>query len=105
MTMIGYLHVSTEQQSDGGHGLSAQRDAITAAGWKDVQWVEDVASGKTMSWVGLAYALHLLDQGQAEGSWPRTWTGSAGLCWTSPRCWPGLRPAGGMSSCSTSVLT
>lgn len=67
MTMIGYLRVSTEQQGDGGHGLSAQRDAITAAGWKGLQWVEDVASGKTMSRVGLAYALHLLDEGQAEG--------------------------------------
>jgi len=70
VTMIGYLRVSTEQQGDTGHGLNAQRDAIAAEakrkGW-EVQWVEDVASGKTMSRVGLAYALHLLDDGKAEG--------------------------------------
>jgi hypothetical protein len=49
-----------------------------------VQWVEDVASGKTMSRVGLAYVLHLLDEGQAERIVPRTGTGSAGRCCTLP---------------------
>jgi DNA invertase Pin-like site-specific DNA recombinase len=68
--MIGYLRVSTEQQGDNGHGLDAQRDAIAAEAMRrawEVQWVEDVASGKSMSRVGLAYALHLLDEGQADG--------------------------------------
>lgn len=70
MKVIGYLRVSTETQGDRGHGLAAQRAAITAEaerrGW-EVQWVEDVASGRSLSRVGLAYAMHLLDQHQAAG--------------------------------------
>lgn len=65
--MIGYLRVSTDEQD---HGLDAQRDAVQREadhrGW-NIQWVEDRASGKSLSRVGMGYALHLLDTGAADG--------------------------------------
>lgn len=65
--VIGYLRVSTADQD---LGIEAQRAAIQRQAQErawDVQWVEDKASGKDLSRVGLAYALHLLDSGEASG--------------------------------------
>lgn len=65
--MIGYLRVSTEDQD---LGMDAQRAAITKEadhrGW-DVTYVEDRASGKSLGRIGVGYALHMLDQGEADG--------------------------------------
>ncbi len=63
-TMIGYLRVSTEEQSDSGLGLEAQRDTIRryadAHGW-DVVWYEDAGlSAKSLDRPQLQAALDRL---------------------------------------------
>lgn len=60
-TMIGYLRVSTEEQTTSGLGLEAQRETITryadAHGW-DVIWYEDAGlSAKSMDRPALQEAL------------------------------------------------
>lgn len=54
MRVIGYLRVSTEDQATNGHGLEAQRTAITAEALRkgsDVEWVEDAGrSGRSRAW-------------------------------------------------------
>jgi DNA invertase Pin-like site-specific DNA recombinase len=69
--MLGYLRVSTSEQATNGHGLDAQRAAITAEalrrGW-DVEWIEDGGcSGRSMARPGLADALRRLHDGDADG--------------------------------------
>lgn len=53
MNVVGYIRVSTEEQTDSGAGLEAQRAAITSEverrGWTLVETFEDAgASGKSM---------------------------------------------------------
>lgn len=67
--VIGYCRVSTEEQARTGHGLPAQRDAITdAAGRRDwhVEWaVDEGCSGKRVN-PELRRALELLAAGRAS---------------------------------------
>lgn len=69
MRVIGYRRVSTQEQASNGHGLDAQREAITEhaarKGWT-VEWKED--EGKSGSRVnpGLREALELLRTKQAD---------------------------------------
>lgn len=69
MRVVAYLRVSTASQADSGHGLDAQHAAIEEAehrGW-DVTWTKDAGiSGARSDRPGLAYALTLLETGQAE---------------------------------------
>lgn len=67
---LGYLRVSTEEQSASGLGLAAQRDAImrAAAGkeWQ-LEWVTDAGySGKDLRRPGITAALERLDAGDAQ---------------------------------------
>ena len=70
MQVIGYIRVSTDEQQANGHGLDAQRAAITAEGKRrgwDVAWIEEVGSGKDMRCrPKLEAALALLDTHAAE---------------------------------------
>lgn len=70
MRVIGYIRVSTEEQSDSGAGLEAQRTAIRAEaerkGWTLTAIYEDVASGKTMRGrTGLDEAVSAIESGDA----------------------------------------
>lgn len=70
MKVVAYLRVSTASQVDTGHGLDAQHTAILKEaehrGW-DVTWTKDAGiSGARSDRPGLAYALSLLESGQAE---------------------------------------
>jgi DNA invertase Pin-like site-specific DNA recombinase len=69
--MIGYTRVSTEEQSQSGAGLEAQRSAIEAEaqrrGW-EIHWVSDDGySAKNLRRPGIQAALAALKSGQAEG--------------------------------------
>jgi DNA invertase Pin-like site-specific DNA recombinase len=68
--VLGYLRVSTEEQGESGAGLAAQRRCISIEaerrGWRDVRWIEDVASGKDRRRPGLQLALDVLKSGEAE---------------------------------------
>jgi DNA invertase Pin-like site-specific DNA recombinase len=70
MNVIGYLRVSTESQAVSGHGMDAQRHAISKYAeyqGHDVLWVEDPGySGKNTKRPGLNYARSLIKQGKAE---------------------------------------
>lgn len=70
MQVIGYIRVSTDEQQANGHGLDAQRAAITAEGKRrgwDVAWIEEVGSGKDMRCrPKLEAALALLDTHAAQ---------------------------------------
>jgi DNA invertase Pin-like site-specific DNA recombinase len=69
--VIAYLRVSTAEQGESGAGLAAQRAAILAEaerrGWqeRDIEWIEDVASGKDRKRPGLQQALDALKAGEA----------------------------------------
>ena len=69
MKVIGYTRCSTGEQADSGAGLAAQRRAIQGEaerrGWT-VEWIEDVASGKSLRRKGIQHALDLLGTGAAE---------------------------------------
>ena len=70
--VLGYLRVSTDEQGQSGAGLAAQRAAIIAEaerrGWNaaDIEWIEDVASGKNRNRPGLTAALEALKRGEAS---------------------------------------
>lgn len=69
-TVIGYLRVSTREQSESGAGLAAQRSAIAAEavrrGW-EVIWIEDAGvSGKSLKRDGIREALRLLKRHEAS---------------------------------------
>lgn len=70
MVAIGYLRVSSEEQSRSGLGLDAQRDAIEveiARRGSEVVWIEDrAASGKDMRRAGMQRALGMLKRGEAD---------------------------------------
>ncbi len=68
--VIAYRRVSTEEQSNSGAGLDAQRSAIEAEaarrGWDDVEWISDEGySAKDLRRPGIAQALEELAAGQA----------------------------------------
>jgi DNA invertase Pin-like site-specific DNA recombinase len=72
MRMLAYTRVSTAEQVDNGHGLPAQRAAITAESERrtdwTLEWVEDRGvSAKSTQRIGLTYALARLDAGDADG--------------------------------------
>lgn len=70
--VIAYLRVSTAEQGESGAGLAAQRAAILAEaqrrGWReaDIDWIEDIASGKDRKRPGLQLALDSLRHGAAS---------------------------------------
>jgi len=70
--VIAYLRVSTAEQGESGAGLAAQRAAILAEaerrGWReaDIEWIEDIASGKDRKRLGLQLALDALKRGDAS---------------------------------------
>jgi DNA invertase Pin-like site-specific DNA recombinase len=70
--VIAYLRVSTAEQGESGAGLAAQRAAILAEakrrGWReaDIEWIEDIASGKDRKRPGLQLALDALKRGDAS---------------------------------------
>jgi DNA invertase Pin-like site-specific DNA recombinase len=72
MNCIGYLRVSTTEQTNSGAGIKAQRTAILAEaqrrGWseRDIDWIEDSASGKSTKRPGLQLALQALKNGDAS---------------------------------------
>jgi DNA invertase Pin-like site-specific DNA recombinase len=71
MRVLGYVRVSTDEQSDSGAGLEAQRSAIVAEcerrGWQLVEVVEDAGfSAKDLKRPGIQAALHALEQGDAK---------------------------------------
>lgn len=69
--VIAYLRVSTAEQGESGAGLAAQRAAILAEaqrhGWReaDIEWIEDVTSGKDRKRLRLQLALDALKRGDA----------------------------------------
>jgi DNA invertase Pin-like site-specific DNA recombinase len=70
MQVIGYVRVSTEEQSTSGAGLAAQRAAIEAEclhrGWHLVEVIEDAGySAKDLKRPGVQVALETLQQGDA----------------------------------------
>jgi DNA invertase Pin-like site-specific DNA recombinase len=70
MQVIGYVRVSTEEQSTSGAGLAAQRTAIEAEclhrGWHLVEVIEDAGySAKDMKRPGVQVALETLREGEA----------------------------------------
>ena len=70
MVTIGYLRVSSEEQSRSGLGLDAQRAAIEieiARRGCEVVWIEDrAASGSNMKRAGMQRALGMLRTGKAD---------------------------------------
>jgi DNA invertase Pin-like site-specific DNA recombinase len=72
MQVLGYVRVSTEEQTTSGAGLTAQRSAITAEcehrGWQLVEIIEDAGySAKNLKRPGVQVALEQLQQHQADG--------------------------------------
>jgi DNA invertase Pin-like site-specific DNA recombinase len=71
MRVIGYVRVSTEEQSRSGAGLEAQRQAILAEcrrrGWQSVETVEDRGySARDLRRPGIQAALDALARGEAS---------------------------------------
>ena len=68
--VLGYCRCSTQEQSDSGLGLDAQRASILAEcarkGWTLIEMIEDAGfSAKTLDRPGMAHALDLLRSGHA----------------------------------------
>ena len=64
--IYAYCRVSTQEQGDHGHGLSAQRATISQHYADEVlEWVEDVASGSTLDRPGLDDLLGRIEQGDS----------------------------------------
>src|SRR6184192_2969595 len=71
MRVLGYVRVSTDEQSGSGAGLEAQRRAIAAEcerrGWHLVEVVEDAGfSAKDLKRPGIQEALRVLKEGDAK---------------------------------------
>ena len=71
MQVLGYVRVSTDEQSDSGAGLEAQRRAIAAEckrrGWQLVEVIEDAGfSAKDLKRPGIQAALQALEAGDAK---------------------------------------
>lgn len=71
MQVIGYVRVSTDEQSTSGAGLAAQRAAVEAEcrkrGWQLVEIVEDAGySAKDLKRPGVQIALEALRSGEAS---------------------------------------
>src|SRR5438067_13177162 len=71
MQVLGYVRVSTDEQSDSGAGLKAQRQAIAAEcerrGWQLVEVIEDAGfSAKDLKRPGIKAALEVLESGDAK---------------------------------------
>jgi DNA invertase Pin-like site-specific DNA recombinase len=71
MRVLGYVRVSTEEQSGSGAGLEAQRQAIVAEckrrGWELLEVVEDAGySAKDLKRPGIQEALRVLREGDAK---------------------------------------
>ncbi|MGI0131170.1 MAG: recombinase family protein [Thermoplasmata archaeon] len=72
LAVVGYVRVSTDEQGDSGAGVEAQRLAITAEcsrrGWRLLDLLEDVASGKSLDRrPGLDAAMATIRRGEAHG--------------------------------------
>lgn len=69
--VIGYTRVSTEEQSQSGAGLAAQRQAIEAEcarrGWELARIEEDVSSGAKLDRPGLNAAVEAVASGEVGG--------------------------------------
>jgi DNA invertase Pin-like site-specific DNA recombinase len=71
MQVLGYVRVSTDEQSDSGAGLEAQRLAIAAEcerrGWRLIGVIEDAGfSAKDLKRPGIQAALQALQAGDAK---------------------------------------
>jgi DNA invertase Pin-like site-specific DNA recombinase len=71
MQVLGYVRVSTDDQSDSGAGLEAQRRAIAAEckrrGWQLVDVIEDAGfSAKDLKRPGIKAALDVLEAGDPK---------------------------------------
>src|SRR5438552_16337088 len=71
MRVLGYVRVSTDEQSSSGAGLEAQRQAILAEcerrGWQLVDVIEDAGfSAKDLKRPGVQEALRVLQSGDAS---------------------------------------
>ena len=71
MQVLGYVRVSTDEQTDSGAGLEAQRRAIVAEckrrGWQLVEVIEDAGfSAKDLKRPGIQEALEVLEAGDAK---------------------------------------
>ena len=71
MRVLGYVRVSTDEQSDSGAGLEAQRRAIKAEckrrGWQLVEVIEDAGySAKDLKRPGIQAALQALEAGNEK---------------------------------------
>lgn len=72
MQVIGYVRVSTDEQTNSGAGLTAQRTAIAAEcerrGWQLVDVIEDAGySAKDLRRPGVQTALETLERHKADG--------------------------------------
>ena len=72
MKVVGYVRVSTQEQSDSGLGLASQVGAIESfcqrSGWELVEIARDEGwSGKDMQRPGLRAALDMIASGQVGG--------------------------------------
>lgn len=72
MRVLGYVRVSTDEQTNSGAGLEAQRRAILAEcerrGWHLVELIEDAGySAKDLKRPGVQEALRVLEAGGASG--------------------------------------
>jgi DNA invertase Pin-like site-specific DNA recombinase len=70
-TMLAYLRVSTEEQAETGHGLSAQEIKLRAAfaqrGWEFHSYRDEGLSGKSLERPALRAALERIASGDANG--------------------------------------
>ena len=83
MRVLGYVRVSTDEQSDSGAGLEAQRRAIAAEckrrGWQLVEVIEDAGfSAKDLKRPGIQAALRALEAATRRRWSRRSSTGSRG---------------------------